>query len=72
MTALLLAILALPGAAVGRAVRGPRPRPVGLAGVVPTAFRYCPECPRMGGVTPHADGSTTCDTCRTLIPSAGA
>lgn len=73
MTAVLsFVILALAGAAVGRAVRGPRPRPVTSTGVIPTAFRYCPECLRMGGVTPHADGSATCDTCRTHITKAGA
>lgn len=71
-TALMFVIIVAAGAAVGRAVRGPRPRPVTSTGVIPTTFRLCPECLRMGGVTPHADGSATCDTRRTHIPAAGA
>lgn len=36
------------------------------AGLVPTGWRYCPECLRTRAAVQHADGSATCD-CGTHI-----
>jgi hypothetical protein len=38
------------------------------AGLVPTAFRYCPAELRVCAAVPHRDGSATC-SCGTHIPA---
>lgn len=70
MSALFLAIIAIASAAVGRAVRGPRPRPAAPAGAVATGFRYCTREFRTRAAIEHPDGSATCADCGTHIPTA--
>lgn len=39
------------------------------AGLVPTAWRYCPAEMRTRAAVQHADGSATCADCGTHIPA---
>jgi len=72
ITAAALVVLAVAGAAVGMAWRGPRPRPAVPAGVVATAFRLCPDEHRVRAAIQHADGTAACADCGAHIPAAGA